>query len=402
MKNKFNFIKKSLEALKIPTKKVAVYHDTTKHGLKLLVRPTGIKTFVLYRKIQGRPERITIGRFPDVTIEQARKQVDILNAKIASGVNPNEEKRGLRHEMTIKGLFERYLERYAKIHKRSWQEDANQFRRYLKNWENRKLSSIRKSHIQKLHTEVGTTKGHYAANRLLALLHTMFNRAIDWGWNNPNPAHGINKFKEKSRDRFIHGDELPKFFAALSEEPSIIVRDYILLSLLTGARRSNVLAMRWDEINFDRATWTIPLTKTGESHTVPLVPAAIDLLKSRQKQKANINNSNSNNNSHNSPWVFPGTGVTGHLIETKQPWKRILEKAGIKDLRIHDLRRSLGSWQAATGANLSIIGKTLAHKNVSTTAIYARLNIDPIRESMNKATDAMLSAAGVGEIKTKS
>src|SRR3989304_5639282 len=314
MNTKFNFIKKSLTTLRTSNKKVAVYHDTTKHGLKLLVRPTGIKTFALYRKIKGKPERITIGRFPEITIEQARKQADLLNAK---------------------------------IHKKSWQEDANQFRRYLKDWENRKLSSIRKSHIQKLHTEVGANKGHYAANRLLALLHTIFNMAIDWGWDSTNPAHGIKKFKEKTRDRFIHADELPKFFAALSEETSIIVRDYILLSLLTGARRSNVLAMRWEEINFDRTTWTIPITKTGESHTLPLVPAAIDILKTRQEK-----------NTNNSPWVFPGSGISGHLIETKKPWKRILDKAGIKNLRIHDLRRSLGSWQAATGANLSVIGRT--------------------------------------------
>ncbi len=391
MNTKFNFIKKSLEAIQAPDGKIIVCHDTAKHGLKLSVRSSGVKTFLLYRKIQGRPERVTIGRFPEVTIEQARNKVDILNAKIASGINPNEEKRGMRSEMTLKGLFDRYLERYAKVHKKSWQEDADQFRRYLKDWENRKLSSIRKSHIQKLHTDVGTNKGHYAANRLLALLHTMFNRAIDWGWDNANPAHGIKKFKEKSRDRFIQSDELPKFFAALSEETSIIVRDYILLSLLTGARRSNVLAMRWDEINFDRATWTIPMTKTGDSHTLPLVPAAIDILKTRQENNTNCN-----------PWVFPGAGVSGHLVETKKPWKRILNKAGIKNLRIHDLRRSLGSWQAATGANLSVIGKTLAHKNVSTTAIYARLNIDPIRESMNKATDAILNAAGVDGTKTKS
>lgn len=391
MKNEFNFIKKSLVALQVSDGKVAVYHDTNKHGLKLLVRSTGIKTFVLYRKIKGRPERITIGRFPEVTIEQARNQVDALNAKIASGINPNEEKRGMRSEMTLQDLFNRYIERYAKVHKKSWQEDSDQFKRYLTHWENRKLSSIRKSHIQKLHAEIGANKGQYAANRLLALLHTMFNRAIDWGWESANPAHGIKKFKEKSRARFIQTDEMPKFFAALSEETSIIVRDYILLSLLTGARRSNVLAMRWDEVNFTRTTWTIPMTKNGESHTIPIVPAAIELLKTRQK-----------NNTTNNPWVFPGTGTSGHLIETKKPWKRILAKAGIKDLRIHDLRRSLGSWQAATGANLSIIGKTLAHKNVSTTAIYARLNIDPIRESMNKATDAMLNAGVVDDTKIES
>ena len=382
MNTTFNFIKKSLEAVQAPNGKIIVCHDTAKHGLKLSVRSSGVKTFMLYRKIKGKPERITIGRFPEVTIEQARKQVDAFNAKIADGINPNEEKRGMRSEMNLLDLFNQYIERYAKVHKKSWQEDIDQFRRYLKDWEKRKLSSISKSRIQKLHAEIGATKGRYAANRLLALLHTMFNRAIDWGWESTNPAHGIKKFKEKSRDRFIQSDEMPKFFKALGEETSIATRDYILLSLLTGARRSNVLAMRWNEVNFDRTTWTIPLTKNGESHTIPLVPAAVDILKIIQEK-----------NTNNSPWVFPGSGATGHLVETKKPWKRILSKAGIKDLRIHDLRRSLGSWQAATGANLSIIGKTLAHKNVSTTAIYARLSIDPVRESMIKATDAILNAA---------
>jgi integrase len=91
-------------------------------------------------------------------------------------------------------------------------------------------------------------------------------------------------------------------------------------------------------------------------------------------------------------WVFPGAGKTGHMVEPKKAWRRILQRANIQNMRIHDLRRSLGSWQAATGANLSIIGKTLNHKQVSTTAIYARLNIDPVRESMNTATEAMLKA----------
>ena len=93
-----------------------------------------------------------------------------------------------------------------------------------------------------------------------------------------------------------------------------------------------------------------------------------------------------------SDYVFPGPGATGHLVEPRKAWKRILDRAEIEDLRIHDLRRSLGSWQAATGANLSVIGKTLNHKNVTTTAIYARLNLDPVREAMQKATTAMLTA----------
>lgn len=96
-----------------------------------------------------------------------------------------------------------------------------------------------------------------------------------------------------------------------------------------------------------------------------------------------------------SVFVFPGTGKKGHLVEPKKGWKRILERANIEDLRVHDLRRSLGSWQASTGANLSVIGKTLNHKNVSTTAIYARLNLDPVRKAMDKAVNAMFVAGGV-------
>ena len=94
-------------------------------------------------------------------------------------------------------------------------------------------------------------------------------------------------------------------------------------------------------------------------------------------------------------WVFPGTGVTGHLVEPKKAWKRVLERAGIADLRIHDLRRTLGSWQAKTGASLVIVGKSLNHKSPSTTAIYARLDLDPIRASVERATGAMLTAAGL-------
>src|SRR6185503_5001402 len=94
-------------------------------------------------------------------------------------------------------------------------------------------------------------------------------------------------------------------------------------------------------------------------------------------------------------YVFPGSGKSGHLEEPKKGWQRILTRAGIADLRIHDLRRTLGSWQAKQGASLAIIGKSLNHKNQNTTAIYARLDLDPVRDSVNTATSAMMAAAGL-------
>jgi integrase len=192
----------------------------------------------------------------------------------------------------------------------------------------------------------------------------------------------------------LQADELPAFFTALAEEPNGTLRDYFLISLLTGARRSNVQEMQWKQINFERAEWRIPTTKNGEPQTVTLSAEALEILRNRKTDDAGV-------------WVFPSTGVTGHIVEPKKAWKRILERAGIDDLRIHDLRRTLGSWQAKTGASLAIVGKSLNHKSPSTTAIYARLDLDPVRESVDRATGAILAAAGIKEaadiipIKTK-
>lgn len=377
---KINFTIKAINDLPIPDKGKRAYHyDQKVAGLCVCVTNSGSKTFYSYKKINGLPERIKIGKFPDLSIEQARGQAGEINSRIANGENPSDMTRAKRAELTFAELFQQYMDRHAKPHKKSWKEDQGQYDRYLTRFRNRKISQISKADIQRLHHETGANRGQYSANRLLALLQCVFNKAMDWGlWEGANPCNGTKKFKEKSRDRFLQPDELPRFFEALANEPNDIIRDYFLLSLLTGARRANVQAMRWDQLNFERGEWRIPVTKNGDPQTVPLVEEAQRILLTRQ--------------GNGSKWVFPGTGKTGHLISPKTGWQRICERAGLKDIRVHDLRRSLGSWQASTGANLSIIGKTLNHKNVSTTAIYARLNIDPVREAMEKATSAMWTA----------
>jgi integrase len=258
------------------------------------------------------------------------------------------------------------------------------------------------------------------------LLSSIFGWALSAGLWDANPAKGIRRNAERSRDRFLQADELPRFYAALAEEPNETIRDYFLMSLLTGARRANVLAMKWVEVDFKRAEWRIPRTKNDDPHTIPLMPEALAILVQRQSDSESVH-------------VFPGPGKSGHLIEPKGGWRRIFDRdeltqlttlvhvagsrfaiaegenlgeslkrarreakrlrvdgsrARIKDVRIHDLPRTLGSWQARTGASLSIIGKSLSHKSVQTTAIYSRLDIDPVRESMERATSAMRIAAG--------
>jgi integrase len=344
--------------------------------LLLAVTPAGTKTFYLYKRIEGRPERLLLGRFPDISIENARKLATAAKGDIATGANPQKDKRAIRDEMAFGALFTEYLEKYSKVHKRSWVYDEREVNKFLSRWFKRKISSFDRAEIERLHSKVGKENGLYQANRLLERIRSIFNKAIEWGWQGQNPAVGVKKFKEHSRDRFLQPDELPRFFAALANEPNDAARDFFMISLLTGARKSNTLAMSWRDINFAGATWRIELTKNGDAQTVHLPKEAMDILTARKLVSE-------------SPWVFEGSGKSGHLVDPKKAWVRILAEANIENLRIHDLRRTLGSYQAATGANGYIIGKSLGHRSQQSTAIYARLNLDPVRESVNKATEAM-------------
>jgi integrase len=405
MANKISFTKKVLDKLPLPpVGKRVDYFDTSTNHLTLRVSHVGTKAFVLYRKIDGVAERLTLGRYPTMTIDQARRMVAQHNGTIAVGQNPAEQKRSLRQESTLGELFGRYMVEYAKPRKKSWEIDEQRYNVHLAHWQNKKLGVIKKQHVQKLliyiaenqrfiegvdklgRRKVKKVGGKGASNQILRLLRKVFNQAIDWGWEGDNPCTRLKEYKSQSRDRYLECDELPKFFEALGEEPNMIARDYILASLLTGARRTNVLEMRWDQINLERREWLIPKTKNGESQRLPLISAMLTLLENR-KVEAN-----------GSEWVFPGHGSTGHLTNPDKTWKRVLSRAGIDDARgtwLHDLRRSMGSWQANTGASLSVIGKSLNHKNINTTAIYARLAMDPVRESMEKAADAMFEAGGI-------
>lgn len=378
---KFNFTKAAIEALALPKKGWTYHYDLKVQGLGIGIGSTGKKTFVLYRKINGTPERITLGRFPDLSIEQVRGKASEINSNIANGLNPADVARTSKREMTLDDVFCEYMVRTAAFNKRPDKPKAN-YRLYLSQWGKRKLSTIRHEEVDSLHKKLGRDKGIVTANIALKLLHVMYNKAInEWRiWKGENAAHGIKKFTELSRDRFLQGDELPRFFQALADEENETLRDYFLLSLLTGARRSNVLAMEWKDVNLDREEWRINETKSGTPQTVTLSPEALTVLRDRKPVGL-------------ARFVFPGNGKSGHLTEPKKGWQRVLTRAGIDNLRIHDLRRTLGSWQAKTGASLAIIGKSLNHKNQNTTAIYARLDLDPVRHSVNTATSAMMAAA---------
>jgi integrase len=384
--NKLNFSKGRLDALPLPAKKLRLdYHDTHSTRLLLRVSYTGTKTFCFYRwvKCAAKPERITLGRFPAMTVEQARNKAAQLNASVENGENPNTPLKPQKREPFLLELFEDFLNHKCNkdrghLSPKTKREYQKFFTNYLESWHQRKLSKITNDEISELHLKLGKDKPT-TANRVIALVSSLYNFGITKrSYRISNPALNIMHYPEIIRNRFLQSDELPLFFQALDNEPNTDMRDYFLVALLTGARKSNILAMRWDEIHLSRGEWRI-IAKGNKPQTVTLSPEVVNILIERQQMS-------------NSEWVFPGIGKTGHLVEPKGAWKRILNSAGLSDMRIHDLRRTLGSWQAKTGASLLVIGKSLNHNSTQSTAIYARLDLDPVRESVNLATSAMLKA----------
>lgn len=380
---KFNFTEARLRNLPpAPMGERISYHDANQRGLQLRVTASGAKTFYVFKRIAGHaPTRVRVGGYPAMTVERARARAREIINEMESGDNPNAVRRAIRGEPTFGEFFRTYLEQHAKTHKLTWAEDLQRYNQYLLHpLSNKKLSVITRQELGAIHAEI-TNSGHpVVANRVLALISCVFGRAIEWDVLKYNPAKGIRKNQEVSRDRFLSEIELTRFFKALDHEPNETMRDFFLAALLTGARRSNLQEMGWDQIDLDARTWRIPVTKNGTPQTVPLVDEMVALLLHRLEA------------CDGAGFVFPGRSKKGHVTEPKIAWARVLERAGILNLRLHDLRRTMGSYQAKNGASLIIIGRSLNHMTPSTTAIYARVNQDPVQASMQAAVTSMLAA----------
>ncbi len=339
----------------------------------------GRKSFILEKRIRGRMRRLTIGPYGPLTVDQARKLAATHVGAIAQGADPAQVRQDRIHEPTFGDLSEQYLERHAP-RKRSGRDDRAMLNTHLAVFRTRKLTDLNRNDVARLHAQVGET-APYRANRLVALLRKMFNLARDWGlYAGENPATRIQMFREESRDRFVQPEELPRLFQAIAEEADPSVRAVLLTALLTGARRTEVLTMRWEDVSLTRAEWRIPQTKAGRPHLLPLPHALVATLRSLPRVEGN-------------PYVFLGQNGVGHLQNMKRTWDRIRVTAGIQDVRFHDLRRTVGSWLAGSGESLQLIGKVLNHRDVSTTAIYARLNLDPVRQALERNATKMLEAA---------
>lgn len=283
--------------------------------------------------------------------------------------------------LTFGDLFKIYISHHIQPHGKRSNDIERAYEYYLSHWKDRKAADLTRFDIQSLHARLGAEHGRTTANRTVQLIRSIFYRAINFEiFDGLNPARNVKMFRLQSRDRFLDKEEVDRLLAALQTLKSETTKDFLLLCLFTGARRTNVAGMQWCDVNLQLKLWTIPKTKNGTSQRLPLTCYALDVL---ERRKASAYNK----------FVFPSDrSASGHLTKPEEAWKQLRQRAGMENIRMHDLRRTLASWQAMTGANLSVIAATLNHKDFKSVGIYARLQIDPVRDAIESATKAMLGS----------
>jgi len=359
--------------------------DGELRGFGVRVQPTGRKSWVLfYRTTGGRKRLYAIGRYPELTLDQARREAQRLAAEVQAGGDPVEERRQTREAPTFADLAEAYLERHARVHKRTARDDEQRIRDHLKPaWGARKADSITRADVAALHRKVGR-KAPYAANRLVALVSHLYAWGEREGYlseGHPNPARGVRRYRETARDRWLTPEEVKGLLAALADEPNVYVRAFFWLALFTGCRKGELLAARWADVDLDRGLLRLPRTKAGRVHYVPLAAPARALLERLPREAGN-------------PHLFPGLRQGDHLVNVDKAWRRIRTEAGCEDARLHDLRRTVGSWLAQNGASLPLIGAVLNHSNPTTTAIYARLSEQASRAALEAHGERLVHLGG--------
>lgn len=351
-----------LDQLKSHGKRYEVF-DTHVPGLAIRVSASGRKTFTLYYRHRGRMRRIGLGRYPDVSLEKARKLAIQQRGRILDGADPAGEKQAehAHDDHTVQALYELYRSRKEKV-LRSWSEVRRIMEKeVLPRWRHRRVADIRRRDVRELVEEKAQT-APIQGNRVLERISALFTFAVDQDWIEANPAWRIKKpGQERSRDRVLTRDELRELWSALHETEakhadgspkprlSQTLNDVFLVMLLTAQRCGEVCQMQWSEVDLDTGWWLIPgdVAKNHDPHRVPLTAMALEILKRRAGAKK-------------AAAILCKGGVSFHF-------------------RAHDLRRTAASYMGEAGVDRFHIAHVLNHRSVThstVTAIYDRYRYD--------------------------
>lgn len=380
---KFQFSKKAIEGLPAhdpasPSRE-AEYSDAGCIGLHLRVGKNGRRFFQHRYKYLGRKLCLSLGEFPAVTVEDARKRVAEHKALLANDKDPATERTKLKGDLTFAEFADQHYLPFAKQHKATWDDDRNQIEKRLKPVLGKlRLSAISPKDVAMLHAKEKERTTACTANHLLATLRRILNLACKWKLLAENPTDGLDKFREGPlRERYLSREELPRFVRALAQEDDTLSKAALLLLLYTGCRRNEVLSLRWDQVRLDEGRLFLPLTKNGRSRTVFLNERALDVL---QELCANRDKTD---RTKDSEFVFPSRQGTkkGYLYDLRVPLEKACAIAGIENFRTHDLRHTFASMAVSSGADLYAVQRLLGHRDISMTQRYSHLSADDLRSA---------------------
>jgi integrase len=353
----------------------------------------GAKTFVLkYRVESGRGRWATLGRVGVRTLDQARLQARAYLGVVAGGDDPLRRKDLAREAPTVGEIADRFLEDHVAARRkpatlRLYRLAINTHVRPLLGTV--AIADVSRADVVRLHHRLRPTK--VMANRVLAVLSKLMNWAEQQGFRaaRSNPCRGVEKYREQARRRYLTADEMKRLGAAFriaerwhAISPTAITA--LRLLLLTGARVSEILSLRWREVDLVRGTLQLPDSKTGRK-TILLSLPAVDILTAWPHFAG-------------SPYVFPGEGrgwrKGKHRVSLGDAWAWVRRRAKLSDVRIHDLRHSFASVAVSSGQTLPIIGALLGHSQAATTQRYAHLMDDPLRAASNATATTIAAAIG--------
>lgn len=354
-------------------------------GAKIL--PSSRKVFIIQYRVAGRSRRMKIGVYDPMTVEQARIKAKQLLGAVSEGQDPVAERHYGSALPTLNTFADQYLTDYAELKKkaRSVVEDRRNLEKHIRPaLETRRIDTVTKQDIARLHHAMRKTP--IAANRVRALLVTMFTLAEDWGVrpDGSNPCRHVKSYPETKRQRFLSMEELHQLGDHLAHRESAHASPYILglirLLILTGARLNELLTLRWEYVDLKHRLIQLPDSKTGQK-TVVLNTGAVNILRNLPRVPGN-------------PFVLCGRRPGTHLVRVHSAWFAIRKEAGLHDVRLHDLRHSFASVGAASGLGLPIIGALLGHAQAATTHRYAHLAADPLKQAADLIGSQIEAAMG--------
>jgi len=382
MTNKVQKISKRIVDAAKPSDARYVIWDTELKGFGVRVQTSGLKTFLVRYRHLGRRRFLSLGRFGEITPEQARLLAQKAMSKVREGADPADERSQDRAAITVKKLVERFLADHVEQKRKP--KTLTDYRSILEGYlvpkhGGKKAQELTRADVARLH--LGMKHAPYRANRLLAVIASMYTFGDKHGLTPEdfNPARKIERFPESRRERFLTTEELKKLgqaFRELDEGGRFgTAIQALMFLLLTGARLNEVLKLKWRYVDLERGLLLLPDSKTGKK-AITLNSASASMLE-ELKTKADKDK--------NGEYVFYGADPAIPRSDLKKPWIAVTATAGLEGLRIHDLRHSFASIGAGAGLGLPIVGKLLGHTQAATTQRYAHLDTDPLR----KASDAI-------------